>query len=163
MRNLPWVLLVMGTLAGLAGGCMSPAPDDDDTDHADLTATAQDLGITPASVNDNFSVSTTDGCGRVDFVDFGEGAPGGGSNDDYLVIHDLCGDGHGVKAWAWRNGILLGSRYNGNGLAGDAVIWDPFGNVVPGDAVGLEVCLVDGTDDPSPSKCGSATRVSVDG
>lgn len=77
---------------------MSPAPDDA-ADHADLTATAQAGGeagctdsadcITTTSVNDDFSVSTTDGCGRINFVDFGDGAPGGGSNDDYTVIHEI--------------------------------------------------------------------------
>jgi hypothetical protein len=68
---------------------------------------------------------TTDSCGAVDFVDYGPGAPGGGNNDDYAVVHDYCGDGHGVKAWAWLDGVLIGSQYNGNGLAGAPVIWDP--------------------------------------
>lgn len=119
-----------------------------------------------AAFDDSFTVSTTNGCGSVEFVDFGPGAAGGGDNDDYVVIHDLCSDGHGVKAWAWLNGTLLGSQYNGNGLAGAPVIWDPFksvGNVGAGDAIGLEVCLVDGNSDPTPSGCGSLTRTSRDG
>jgi hypothetical protein len=99
----------------------------------------------------------------VEFVDYGPGAPGGGDNDDYTVIHDYCADGHGVKAYAWINGTFLGSRYNGNGLAGDPVIWDPFGNVAPGNAIGLKVCLVDGNDDPTPFDCTSTTHTSVDG
>jgi hypothetical protein len=126
------------------------------------------LAATPAAAahDDSFTVYTTDRCGAVDFVDYGAGAPGGGNNDDYAVVHDYCGDGHGVKAWAWLNGILIGEKYNGNGLAGDPVIWDPFkayGNVAPGDSVGLKVCLVDGNGDPTPAKCKSSTHTSEDG
>ncbi|MBE8518894.1 hypothetical protein ILP97_15450 [Amycolatopsis sp. H6(2020)] len=126
------------------------------------------LAATPASAayDDSFTVSTTDGCGAVDFVDYGAGAPGGGNNDDYAVVHDYCGDGHGVKAWAWLDGVLIGSKYNGNGLAGDPVVWDPFaayGNVIAGDSVGLKVCLVDGNGDTTPARCASKTRTSVDG
>ena len=33
---------------------------------------------------------------------------------------------------------------------------DPFGNVIAGDAVELEVCLVDGSGDTTPSKCVAA-------
>lgn len=156
MRVLRLALFGIGTFAS---GCVATGEAADGPDTGSDTQ-----GVIATAVDDSFSVSTTGGgCGKVDFVDFGEGAPGGGSNDDYLVIHDLCSDGHGVKAWAWLNGILLGSRYNGNGLAGDPVIWDPFGNVLPGDSIGLKVCLVDGSDDPSPSSCGSLTRTSSDG
>lgn len=116
-----------------------------------------------AAVDDSFAASTTDGCGVVNFIDYGPGAPGGGNNDDYTVIHDYCSDGHGVRADAWRNGTYLGGRYNGNGLAGAAVVWDPFGNVAPGDFVELQVCLVDGAGDPTGSRCGYASRVSADG
>ena len=119
-----------------------------------------------AAHDDSFTVFTTDGCGAVDFVDYGPGAPGGGDNEDYAVIHDYCSDGHGVKAWAWLNGTAIGEQYDGNGLAGAPVIWDPFkpwGNVLPGDAVGLKVCLVDGNGDPSPDKCAEHTQTSVDG
>ncbi|MGW5742009.1 hypothetical protein [Amycolatopsis sp. NPDC003861] len=87
----------------------------------------------------------------------GAGAPGGGNNDDYAVVHDYCGDGHGV---------LIGSKDNGNGLAKEPVVWDPFrayGNVYAGDAVGLKVCLVDGNGDTTPAKCASKTHTSVDG
>ena len=161
MKILQLALLGIGTFAS---GCMAESPGDA-ADTSDTAAATQ--GVIATAVNDSFSVSTLNGgCGRADFVDFGDGAPGGGSNDDYVVIHDLCGDGHGVKAWAWLNGTLIGSKYNGNGLAGDAVVWDPFkqfGNVLPGDSIGLKVCLVNGTDDPSPFDCASVTRASADG
>jgi hypothetical protein len=78
----------------------------------------------------------------------------GTDGDDYIVIHDLCGDGHGVKAYAWIDGAYFGSMYNGNGLAGAPVIWDPFIDVVGGENVGLKVCLVDGNSDPTASSCG---------
>lgn len=121
-----------------------------------------------ASINDDFEASTTDGCGVVNFIDHGPGVPGNSeSNDDYLVIHDYCTDGHGVRAWASIDGIPLGSKYNGNGLAGDPVIWDPFkdfdGNVNAGDTVWLRVCLVDGSADTSGSRCDEQSRVSRDG
>lgn len=126
--------------------------------------------VTPLAVNDGFVVSTTDGCGRADFVDFGPGAPGGGDNDDYIEIHDFCADSHGVKAFATlfrgEDVFNLGSKYNGNGLAGSSVIWDPFkakGNVEPGDTVELTVCLVDGANDPTPFKCETFISTSVDG
>jgi hypothetical protein len=134
-------------------------------------------GPAQAASNDDFSATTTDGCGAVNFIDYGPGADGGGDNDDYLVIHDYCGDGHGVKAWAWitqntTQGPLtfyLGGKYNGNGSAGDPVIWDPFKdfnpdeNVAKGDIVGLKVCLVDGNTDSSPTKCDTANHTSADG
>jgi hypothetical protein len=134
-------------------------------------------GPAAAAVNDDFSAETIDWCGAVDFVDYGPGAPGGGNNDDYLVIHDYCGDEHGVKAWAsvtqrTTAGNLtfpLGSKYNGNGLSGSPVYWDPFkdfnpdSNLVSGDIVTLRVCLVDGNNDPTPASCGTATHTMADG
>jgi hypothetical protein len=60
-------------------------------------------------------------------------------NDDYVAVDDFCKDGHGVKAWAWRNGALLGSRYDGKGNNG-RVTWDPYGthnNIRKGDYIGL--------------------------
>jgi hypothetical protein len=127
-----------------------------------------------AAVNDGFDVWTADGgCGMVEFVDYGEGWPGGGNNDDYLIIHDYCADGHGVKAWAWltentSQGSLefyLGGRYNGNGEAGAAVLWDPFADlgVEGGDKVTLKVCLSDGDSDPTPFNCKTGSRTSADG
>jgi hypothetical protein len=115
-----------------------------------------------AAVDDSFTVWTTDACGSADFIDYGEGAPGGGSNDDYIEVWDTCGDTHGVRAYAWLDGTYLGSRYNGNG-AWEYVVWDPFGNVTAGQSVGLKICLVDGANDTTPSKCDEMTSTSVDG
>ncbi|MFF4014716.1 hypothetical protein [Streptomyces sp. NPDC001843] len=121
----------------------------------------------PAAAADDGHLIKTDPspCGGQEFVDYGPGAAGGGDNDDYFLIHDYCSDGHGVKAWAWQNGTYLGGKYNGNGLNGAAVVWDPFinGNVAPGDAVGMKVCLVDGDSDPTPFDCKSYTFTSQDG
>lgn len=129
-------------------------------------------GPASATTNDNFSAHTTGGgCGAVDFIDYGAGAPGGGNNNDYLVVHDYCSDGHGVKAWVWwytDSGTLLyyGSKYNGNGEAGAPVYWDPFaslGNTIGGDRVSVKVCLSDGNSDPTVTNCDSASHVSADG
>lgn len=145
-------------------GCVSGEfPEDESSQEIDSP------GVTPLAVDDGFTVPTTNGCGSVAFVDFGPGDPSNtASNDDYLVIHDLCSDSHGVIAFAHltRSGIRqdLGSKYNGNGFAGDPVIWDPFpsGNVVAGDFVELEVCLVDGPLG-TPFKCEAGGFTSVDG
>jgi hypothetical protein len=124
-----------------------------------------------AAINDNFAVSAGSGCGVVNFIDYGPGAPGGGNNDDYLVIHDYCADGYSgvVAAFLDRPGSddnpYLGSRRNNNGLAGAPVIWDPFkavGNVNANDRIRLEVCLWDGQD-PYPITCDTGERVSADG
>jgi hypothetical protein len=138
--------------------------------------TTQGPSAAPASAphDDGFSVDVSGyrGCpdpvrtSRVAFIDYGGGVAGNGkSNDDYVQVTDRCADHHGVKAWAWLNGQLLGSRYNGNG-EGSTVIWDPFkayGNVDAGDLVGLRVCIVDGANDPSPIHCRSGDARSVDG
>lgn len=119
-----------------------------------------------ASVDDDFAAYTTDYCGAANFIDYGPGAPGGGNNDDYVVIHDYCPDGHGVRVWGWLDQLPIGSYYNGNGRNGAAVVWDPFrqfGNVDAGMEVHLEVCLVDGSGDTSGSHCGDAWHVSSDG
>jgi hypothetical protein len=115
-----------------------------------------------AGYDDSFGVNTADGCGGADFVDYGTW-PNGSTNDDYVVVHDFCSDGHGVKAYAWLNGTYKGSKYNGNGLSGAPVYWDPLGNVGPNDEVGLKVCLVDGDSDPTPFACYSHTGMSSDG
>jgi hypothetical protein len=131
------------------------------------TATMVTLTANPAEakLNDNFKASTSNGCGVLNFRDYGPGVPGNGkANDDYLVIHDYCGDDHGVRAWAYvktrgtGNYVSLGSRYNGKGLAGAPVYWDPFksigtGNLHGGDTVAIRVCLVDGKGDSTPFKC----------
>ncbi|MCP3766446.1 hypothetical protein [Streptomyces sp. MAR25Y5] len=115
-----------------------------------------------AATDDSFEVSTTDGqCGVVNFIDYGPGHEGGGNNDDYLVIHDYCSDGKGVRAYAMHNGKDLGSKTNTNGLAGKAVVWDPFGNVQARDRVGVAVCLVNSSG--ALSQCVSVSRESVDG
>lgn len=108
--------------------------------------------------------SSADLCGKAEFVDYGEGAPGGGMNDDYIVVSDGCPDFHGAKAWAWLDGVLLGSRYNGNGYE-SSVVWDPFpgGNVAEGEEIGLKVCLVDGNSDPYPDPCMEYSWPSRDG
>lgn len=130
-------------------------------------------GPASAAVNDGFSVSTSSGgCGSNEFVDYGPGAPGGGDNDDYVLIHDFCADGHGVRGCVRKliidDGIPVstdyGCRYNGNGLAGAPVVWDPFGNVLPGTTISLRVCLVDGASDPTPFRCSDwEAHTSVDG
>ncbi|MFH9400778.1 hypothetical protein ACH4JS_13540 [Streptomyces sp. NPDC017638] len=113
---------------------------------------------------DGFEAHTTDNSpcygvgGAIDFVDYGPGAPGGGDNDDYTVIHDLCDDGHGVEGYAWLDGTYLGKHYNGNGYAGDPEVWDPFGDIKGTHLVGIKVCLVDGASDTTPSYCGSAQQ-----
>ena len=125
------------------------------------------------TVDDGFSVSTkSGGCGATDFVDYGPGAPGGGDNDDYLVIHDYCSDGHGVRGYAWltrgTTTYYMGSMYNGNGLAGAPVIFDPFTHaggtdVVGGDLITIQACLVDGANDTTPSNCDDRGNYSEDG
>jgi hypothetical protein len=126
-------------------------------------------GTAAAAVNDDFYVATTDGCGVANFIDYGPGAPGGGDNDDYLVIHDYCADGHGIRAGVSFFGEFWGYKYNGNGLSGAAVIWDPFrdwssnGNLIAGDVVTIEVCLVDGANDITGSRCRTTTHTMVDG
>jgi hypothetical protein len=116
--------------------------------------------------DESFTIKTTDSCGAADYVDYGPGAAGGGDNDDYVVIHDYCADSHGVRVWAWRNAVALGSHYNGNGQAGAAVIWDPYTgatNIKAGDTIQLEVCLVDGSSDTTGSKCYDFATNSLDG
>lgn len=112
-------------------------------------------GAAPAQAvyDDTFWVTTTRSCGSNEdsvsgmtyFWDYGPGAPGGGDNDDYISILDVCEDRHGVRGYVWLNGEYLGSRYNGNGY-GSEVVWDPFGNLPRDSRVGLRVCLVDGPD-----------------
>ena len=134
-----------------------------------FTATAAN-----AAEDDRFEVATTDGCGVANFIDYGPGAPGGGNNDDYIVIHDYCADGHGVRAYVWILGEYWGDQYNGNGRAGAAVVWDPFrewggpDNLVKDDFFTIEVCLVDGPNDAvnepeAGSKCRSAYHKMKDG
>jgi hypothetical protein len=94
-------------------------------------------------------------------VDYGEGKPGGGNNDDYIAIHDLANDNEGIKAYAWISGNYQGMGYNGRG-AGSCVVWDPFPNVKPGECVGLMVCRANGPKG-DPYSCGEFTQCSTDG
>jgi hypothetical protein len=128
-------------------------------------------GRANASTDDSFPVVTGATCptggfaGVAQFVDYGPGVPGNGANnDDYISIRDLCGDGYGVKVYAWINGNYLGARYDGNTATGDPVIWDPFpsGNVKGGDYIGLKVCLADGAEGTAFG-CDSVSRYSDDG
>lgn len=112
-----------------------------------------------------FRAPRTGGCGVAYFVDYGLDVPGNGqSNADYIVIHDYCADGHGVKALVWFQGIYLGSKHNGDGLAGDPVIWNPFpsGNVGAGDLIGLKVCHRGWQQRPDTFQCVERSHVSVD-
>ena len=128
-----------------------------------VTLAASPAFASAAAYNDSFTSRTTNGgCGSVEFVDYGTW-PSGAAHDDYAVVHDLCSDGRGVKAYAWYNGSYVGSSFNGNGLAGVPVYWDPFPNIVAGDVVALKVCLSNGPNDPNPYSCGSVTATSVDG
>ena len=168
--------LLAALFIGCITGCLGEeAPGLDDSFDSDNACASDPDSCTSSvesalAVDDSFRIPTTDGCGRADFVDFGPGAPGNGeSNDDYVNIRDLCGDGHGTRAFArlFRGGSVfnLGSLYNGNGN-GSVIVWDPFlsfGNVQPNDVVELRVCLVDGPNDTTGARCGIATRSSADG
>jgi hypothetical protein len=137
-----------------------------------MGALAATAGPAAASTDDGFMVyagysdcpdQNVASMGTAEYIDYGKGAAGGGNNDDYIEISDLCSDRHGIQAWAWLNGTSLGTRYNGNGV-GKTVVWDPFpgGNVAPKQNVGLKVCIVDGING-NPSRCEENTVQSVDG
>ena len=172
-RNL-WLLFglgVFGTGCALDSGAVPTEEPAAATRSLAAIDCSEGEDCATAAHDDSFNVSTGDGCGRADFVDFGPGAPGGGDNDDYIVIHDFCSDKHGVKAWAWIDGSSVNhdvGGYNGNGLAGDPVIWDPFkqadGTDVKKDqSLRIKVCLVDGASDSTGLSCRELTLVSVDG
>ena len=139
-----------------------------------LITAASSVSAPPAAgYEDTFCVLTVWTCkshgaraGRACFVDCGPGVPDNDKgNDDYVVVDDFCKDGHGVKAWAWRNGALLGSRYNGKGNNG-RVTWDPYGthnNIKKGDYIGLKACIIDGPSGAPFPGCTEGTRRSVDG
>jgi hypothetical protein len=93
--------------------------------------------------------------GFVQFQDYGDGAAGGGKNDDYLIVGDSCPNGDGVKAWAWVDGVAKGSMYNGNGAYTNK-IWDPLGNLKDGASLGMKICSVSGNNG-TPYHCNSIT------
>lgn len=124
-------------------------------------------GGSAAAANDDQYVTNWDyynecSAGRLDFVDYGEGAPGGGMNDDYLVVRDTCANGDGVLGRAYRDGVLLGTKYNGGG-SGTSVVWDPFGNVLANEVIRIDICSADGPTDYLGFECNSITFRSIDG
>ncbi|RQX14585.1 hypothetical protein DDE19_23120 [Micromonospora ureilytica] len=131
-----------------------------------LTAILATTNPAAAAGNDDYTVYTGQSGGAVDFIDYGPGAPGGGDNDDYLVIRDIAADGHGVQVWAWLHGKYLGTKYNGNG-AWTSVIYDPYtifpNNVAKKEVIGLKICLVDGKDNLIQPSCSSLDWPSIDG
>jgi hypothetical protein len=120
------------------------------------------LVAAPASAND-IEVYNSGASGSIEFVDHGPGRPGGGSNDDYFWVHDYESDGHGVKAWVWLDGRLIGSKYNGSGRDAPPVFWDPVQitgtNFIH--TIGMKVCNVDGNSDPTPFNCHSTSHEEV--
>lgn len=120
-----------------------------------------------AAANDDHYVTNWDSyqqcsAGRLDFVDYGEGAPGGGMNDDYLVVKDTCANGDGVLGRAFVDGRLVDTRYHGGG-SGSSVVWDPFGNVLANQVIKMEICSADGPDDYLGFECNRTTFRSIDG
>jgi hypothetical protein len=114
----------------------------------------------PAASAGDWTAWTTDGGGALRYIDYGPGQDGGGDNDDYFRVWDRHADKHGVKAWVWIDGVLKGSKYNGNG-AGTQVLWDPV-QITGGHTIGMKVCLVDGTNDPTPFACGATEHFEID-
>ncbi|MEV6366349.1 hypothetical protein AB0L86_05580 [Micromonospora musae] len=141
-----------------------------------MAAVALSVIALPASpafaYDDSFPASTPTGAGVANFVDSGTW-PGGGSNDDFVVIHDYASDGYGVAAYLWidRNAPndtdwrYLGWKVNKNGLAGAAVYWEipEGGNIYPNQGVKLKVCLLDRNGNTPESTCRERYHYSVDG
>ncbi|MEH1127584.1 hypothetical protein [Micromonospora sp. CPCC 206061] len=140
-----------------------------------LAAVAAMIGATGApalAVDDSFYTTSAtpsncpdddDPAGYVYFVDYGEGdLSNPAKNDDYVSIRDTCADGDGVAAYAWHKGVKHGPKYNGRGFD-EFMVWDPFGNVLPGERVGIQICSQNGTYG-TPYDCGSVIyRTSSDG
>jgi serine/threonine protein kinase len=143
-----------------APSAASPPPTTSARPPADTVTSSVVRTVVPA--DDSFSVSTTDKCGVADFVDHGQGAAGQ-ADQDSVVVHDTCADGHGVKAWVKLDGTPLSSRYNGNGQAGAPVTWYPFTTSTAGRRITLSVCLVDGSSGNSPARCAERTVTVADG
>jgi hypothetical protein len=107
-----------------------------------------------AGYNDSFSVKTPNGCGSIEFVDYGD-TPWG-KQDDFVIVHDLCGDGRGVRGYAtsWVPGqessVSTITCHNSNGLAG-AAKYCTLPELSAGDRLLLQVELTkDGTPSPAP-------------
>jgi hypothetical protein len=118
--------------------------------------------VTPAMAgyNDSFSVKTPNGCGSIEFVDYGD-TPWG-KQDDFVIVHDLCGGGRGVRGYAtsWVPGqessVSTITCHNSNGLAG-AAKYCTLPELSAGDRLLLQVELTkDGT--PIAGTMGSAVH-----
>ncbi|MCO1594491.1 hypothetical protein M8C17_04870 [Micromonospora sp. RHAY321] len=119
-----------------------------------------------AAYNDDHYVTLWDDnascqAGRLDFVDYGEGAPGGGMNDDYFVVRDTCANGDGVLGRVYVNGVLIDTQYNGGG-SGSSIIWDPA-QVYANDVVRMDICGANGPEDYLGYSCTPTTFRSQDG
>jgi hypothetical protein len=150
MTKIRRVLAIAVAVAALVGATGTPAFAQDDSFYisSDTPSDCPDSG---------------DPAGYLYFVDYGEGdLSDPAKNDDYVTLRDTCANGDGVRGYVWHNGAYQGSVYNGGGF--DAfVVWDPFGNVLPGESVGLKVCSVNGPNG-SPYHCSNRIdRRSQDG
>jgi hypothetical protein len=115
----------------------------------------------PASASDA-EVFTYGLTGSIEFVDNGPGRPGGGSNDDYFLVHDYNRADHdGVKAWIWVDGDLKGEIYNGRGYDAPPVFWDHAQIPAGRHTIGLKVCNVNGNRG-QPYGCNSVEHVEND-
>jgi hypothetical protein len=121
------------------------------------SASPASASVVRAAAADSFTTYTTDNCGAIQYVDDG----------DYFVLHDYCSDSHGVRAQVTITfeGYVeyYDSRYDPNGLAGDAFYWYTGYDVVVEDKICVTVGLVDGASDTSFSKPRSACHTSSDG
>ena len=123
-----------------------------------------------AEYDDSKTVWTTDRCGSFEFVDYGEGEPGGGPDDDYMLVRDHCDDGFHVRGDVWVGWSWYGVAYQRGGPSAAPLYWDPFAEeedeLVAGSRFGFPVCLVDPTA-PDPGylgfNCTNAELTMVDG
>lgn len=122
------------------------------TDRRLAAATAGAMGLSmliatsaSAAVDDSFTVYTSDHCASAQFVDYGTWKDGS-TRDDFFILHDLCGDGHGTSMDILIDGSDNYQVYNGNGVAGAPVYWDGTDNLYMDD-IEIWVCTVDGPRD----------------
>ena len=138
-----------------------------------LIAAASLASAPPAAgYEDTFCVLTVWTCNRTAPVPKGlfrrlrPGVPDNDKgNDDYVVVDDFARMAMASRR-GWRNGALLGSRYNGKGQQRKGDL-DPYGthnNIKKGDYIGLEACIVDGPSGApfraAPRGRGAASTVS---